>query len=666
MLRKMFGDAEIFLITALCTQKKPVEFVDCQNADRLDLFLRFLGITTYEQKHDLAKADLSSKQVECDGLKRELQGFEGEEVINTKIETLESDLEANQAVAKKQGKQIGINNKEIDTLRELVEALQVIELPKTAEELDEELDKETISLDRRGVLVIKQSAELEVAQEEWKLVAKGAPEDWFEDLEPETKILDAIEELRTELSLLSLKESTKTVEQWQVEKDKIAAEIEEKTLENLTFQTTIEAALVEKADIEEWEADTLEDLGLNKKINNAENQIENLQEQLDSEVCPICKEKRKDFDRAAIEKQIEDCKELITKYKATLSVNSAERLRLTNLQKSVSKARTNIKLNNVEFQKLKGQLDNIDATIVELGKNAKTKLKRDKILQDIETKKIEAEQIKFSRVEIANLQKKIATLVSSLEVLNTHIELGNNKVKEIKRDIKTLATNKTNRDKRELLKTQIDDLNSKNTDLQEIKQNAEVVVISLQKDIKAHQASLITFSQKYKDLLQKEREYNYQQAYIKAMHRSGIPFLILQTYIPDINFEINDNLQGLFDFSVFFELDDKSLDIYFADNSIKSNKRDVALTSGVEGFVINLAIRAALTRISLLPKPSIFMIDEGFSVSDADNLELLKELLTKFRNQYNNIVMITHLDDLKDFPEHYITLQKKNGITSIV
>ena len=151
------------------------------------------------------------------------------------------------------------------------------------------------------------------------------------------------------------------------------------------------------------------------------------------------------------------------------------------------------------------------------------------------------------------------------------------------------------------------------------------------------------------------------------MHRTGIPSLILKNFIPLINFEVNSYISELFDFSVEFKLNDSSLDInYTKDNLLKSVKRDVAQACGQESTIVNLAIRAALSKISLLPKPSLLLLDELFSMLDPTNLDKMNELVHKLKEQYQNIILITHTEEIKDWPEHFINLQNNSGVTTII
>ena len=153
------------------------------------------------------------------------------------------------------------------------------------------------------------------------------------------------------------------------------------------------------------------------------------------------------------------------------------------------------------------------------------------------------------------------------------------------------------------------------------------------------------------------------------MHRNGIPSLILENFIPSINVEINSYISELFDFSIEMELHDKNLEIYYIYDKVHSEKvtkRNITQSSGMEGTIINLAIRAALTKISLLPKPSLLMLDEVFTKLDEENMRLAKELLIRLQSQYQNIILISHLEALQDLPNYFINLEQISGVSQIL
>jgi exonuclease SbcC len=73
--------------------------------------------------------------------------------------------------------------------------------------------------------------------------------------------------------------------------------------------------------------------------------------------------------------------------------------------------------------------------------------------------------------------------------------------------------------------------------------------------------------------------------------------------------------------------------------------------SGGEAFRIDLALRIAL--IKLLTQKSgnlvkTFIIDEGFGSQDTQNLELIIEMLHILQNEFDLIIIISHLQDMKD------------------
>jgi DNA repair exonuclease SbcCD ATPase subunit len=151
------------------------------------------------------------------------------------------------------------------------------------------------------------------------------------------------------------------------------------------------------------------------------------------------------------------------------------------------------------------------------------------------------------------------------------------------------------------------------------------------------------------------------------MHRKGIPSLILANFIPLINFEVNSYISDLFDFYVEFELEDSDLNIYFVyDKEGKVIKRNVIQTCGQEGTIVNLAIRAALSKLSLLPKLSMLLLDEAFSMLDKNNKEKTYDFMCRLKPQFESIFIISHEDEVKEWVEDNIELRSENGITSIV
>ena len=128
--------------------------------------------------------------------------------------------------------------------------------------------------------------------------------------------------------------------------------------------------------------------------------------------------------------------------------------------------------------------------------------------------------------------------------------------------------------------------------------------------------------------------------------------------LPQINAEISKILKGVVGFTVELEadLDSNSMDIFI---NYGDSKRIVELGSGMEKMMASLAIRVALINVSSLPKTSMLMIDEGFVALDETNLEACNRLLVSLKKWFKNILVISHVDAIKDCVDNNLEILKK-------
>jgi exonuclease SbcC len=80
--------------------------------------------------------------------------------------------------------------------------------------------------------------------------------------------------------------------------------------------------------------------------------------------------------------------------------------------------------------------------------------------------------------------------------------------------------------------------------------------------------------------------------------------------------------------------------------------RDYETFSGGEAFRINFAIRLALSRVLAKragAKLQTLVIDEGFGNQDAQGRQRLVEAINLIRQDFRKILIITHIEELKDF-----------------
>ena len=150
----------------------------------------------------------------------------------------------------------------------------------------------------------------------------------------------------------------------------------------------------------------------------------------------------------------------------------------------------------------------------------------------------------------------------------------------------------------------------------------------------------------------------------RAFSKDGVPALLIEQALPEIEAQANEILDRLSSgaMSVRFSTqkdykdakrEDKkeTLDILISDSA---GMREYELFSGGEAFRINFAIRLALSRVLAQragARLQTLVIDEGFGSQDADGRQRLIEAINQVRPDFEKIIVITHLEELKDaFP----------------
>ncbi|MBI5828538.1 MAG: hypothetical protein HZB20_03130 [Chloroflexi bacterium] len=106
----------------------------------------------------------------------------------------------------------------------------------------------------------------------------------------------------------------------------------------------------------------------------------------------------------------------------------------------------------------------------------------------------------------------------------------------------------------------------------------------------------------------------------------------------------------------------ETLDIKIAD---ELGTRAYENYSGGEQFRVNFAIRIALSQLLARRAGSqlqTLIIDEGFGSQDAQGRERLVEAINAIQDDFQRILVVTHLDDLKDaFPARIDIVKTADG-----
>jgi len=238
-------------------------------------------------------------------------------------------------------------------------------------------------------------------------------------------------------------------------------------------------------------------------------------------------------------------------------------------------------------------------------------------------------------------------LRSTINSLSDYLEEAENYL----RDMRLRVSNSKQADEVCRLRKEMSDLNKKTNQLDASRMSLSETVGLLTSEISVLQEERI----KYKDLLMQWKTYD---LFLAAVSKKGIPLRIITSQLPAINAEVAKILQGVVGFTVELEADagTNAMDIYI---DYGDSRRIIECASGMEKMVSSLAIRVALINISSLPKTDMLIIDEGFGALDEINIEACNRLLASLKKWFKNILVISHVDAVKDAVDNVLDITKK-------
>lgn len=158
----------------------------------------------------------------------------------------------------------------------------------------------------------------------------------------------------------------------------------------------------------------------------------------------------------------------------------------------------------------------------------------------------------------------------------------------------------------------------------------------------------------------------------KAFGKNGVPLMMIEAAIPELEAAANELLGRMTDGRMHLRLETErekksggsaeTLEIRIAD---ELGTRPYELYSGGEAFRIDFALRVALSKMLARRAGAqlrTLFVDEGFGTQDDDGRSKLVEAITAVADEFDLILVITHIDDLRDaFPVHVVVSKTQSG-----
>lgn len=160
----------------------------------------------------------------------------------------------------------------------------------------------------------------------------------------------------------------------------------------------------------------------------------------------------------------------------------------------------------------------------------------------------------------------------------------------------------------------------------------------------------------------------------QAFGKHGIPTMMIESAAPELEAEANALLSRMTDGRMHLRISTQrakasggtaeTLDLEIAD---ELGTRSYELYSGGEAFRINFAVRVALSKMLARRAGAhlrTLFIDEGFGTQDEAGRNKLVEAITAIQDEFDLILVITHIDELRDsFPVHIVVEKAADGST---
>lgn len=422
-----------------------------------------------------------------------------------------------------------------------------------------------------------------------------------------------------------------------------------------------------------------------------------------------------------IEKQLLQLREF-QKKRDEINEQSQKRLQIENKISQISKElalkEQNKKRYEEELSKIESQLVNLEKEGAkcptcgqEIGKEHKAQVKKDllenkaKLNQELKSINTAKEEVEEKRYQDLLKSLPIADETNILSKLKDLETLQSEKEQKLKDQAELETEKKTVLELRVFYKNKLDSLQKIEKEIiklpktqeqleqisQEITQKEENLN-SLRneekeaRNIYGQAKELITRSEQLENLQKtklKEKANLENEKFIfeelgLAFGKKGIQAMIIETAIPEIKEEANALLNALSEgrMKVRFEtlretktkMEDgekgiiETLDIIISD---EIGERPYEMYSGGEAFRVNFAIRLALSKLLTRragAKLQFLVIDEGFGTQDTTGRTRIVEVLDTIKNDFEKIIVITHLDELKEeFPVRVEVTKEADG-----
>jgi len=262
----------------------------------------------------------------------------------------------------------------------------------------------------------------------------------------------------------------------------------------------------------------------------------------------------------------------------------------------------------------------------------------------------------------AKVSRDINILINKLSTFETKEIKLNNELIQVTQLIKDYLDNEKQIKKNKELRDEIVDVRHDLGKSKQILSNSESDILLLNGSVSSLKNQKKTIEDRIDEVSKLEEQFGLYEYYLNALGKDGVSYELISKALPMIEGEVNNILGQVVEFGLQLEMDGKNIN---ANIVYDDQKWSLEMCSGMERFISGLAIRIALINVCNLPRPNFLVIDEGFGTLDNENLTSLYMLFAYLKTQFEFVMIISHIDSMRDVVDTLMEIKKVNGFSNI-
>lgn len=377
--------------------------------------------------------------------------------------------------------------------------------------------------------------------------------------------------------------------------------------------------------------------------------------------------KRKNSMVEILEKDLSEMGEIVfseDEYKSMRSENERLISKMAEARATINNLKsTNKALESAEFCPTCGKkFDNVDNS-AQISQNTE-RIKQ--LTSDGIAMKKRSDELTSAMATIEELRTKAnkkTQIELKIAALKTEIANKRAEYKEKSQTLKEIEKNKEAIKKNSEIDAHINVVNANISSGETNKRNLLNAITSLEKENARH-TETISLRKSYLVKIAEERKIEkYWKLYLQMIGKDGISKMVLRNTLPIINSELNRLLGDITDFRVEVVMNEKN-DVDFLLIRDETVTR-LSAASGLEKTQSALALRVVLGNMSKLSRPPFILLDEVLGTVASENYDDMRKLYNKITEYYSFILHITHINDIADWHDSIVTVQKIDNISRI-